>query len=69
MDTNALRIEPLIQRTRLYQSDEFRQRALERLYERKAALDALIASLELYERVSPPTQGRCGTVSEMPKCS
>ena len=69
MNTNALRIQPLAERTRLYQSDEFRQRALERLYERKAALDALIISLEVYERVSPPPGATCVTFSEMPKCS
>ena len=67
--TNALKIQPVTERTRLYQSDEFGQRALERLYERKAALDKVIESLEVYARVSPPNHNACLTFSEMPKCS
>ena len=68
MLTNALRSHPPT-RTRVYQSEEFRQRALERLYERKAAVDALIASLEHYEHCKPPRRATTSVFNEMPRCS
>ena len=66
MLTNALRSHPP---TRVYQSEEFRQRALDRLYERKAAVDAVIASLEHYEQCKPLQRASSSVFSEMPKCS
>ena len=68
MLTNALRFQPPT-RARVCQSDEFRQRALERLYERKATVDALITSLERYEQCKPPQRALSSVFSEMPKCS
>jgi hypothetical protein len=68
MLTNRLRFQTPT-RAHIYQSDEFRQRALERLYERKTAVDALIASLEHYERSKPPQRASASVFSEMPKCS
>ena len=67
MLTNAL--PQASTRTRVYQSDEFRQRALERLYERKAIVESLITSLERYEDLTPPERGRSQAFSVMPKCS
>ena len=69
MLTNADRIQPSTERRLLYQSDAFRQRALERLYERKAAIDLLIVSLERYDRCEPARLGPGHKFSEMPKCS
>jgi hypothetical protein len=68
MLTHALRFQPPA-RTRVYQSEEFRKRALDRLYERKAVVEALIVSLERYERATPPQRKRTQSFSEMPKCS
>jgi len=41
-------------RSRLIAGDFVRHRALERLYERKAAVEDLIRSLEQYQRASSP---------------
>jgi hypothetical protein len=41
-------------RSRLISSDFIRSRTLERLYERKAAVEELIRSLEDYQRVNSP---------------
>lgn len=48
-------------------SDDIRRRALERLYERKAAVDDLIRSLEGYQRAKRKPQ--CIPFSAERKCS
>ena len=50
-------------------SDSIRRRALERLYERKAAVDGLIQSLENYERSCGRAMPGLIPLSELPKCS
>jgi len=54
------RIEPL---------DVFRRRALERLYQRKAAVDELIDCLENYQRCRERRPNSCIEISAVPKCS
>jgi hypothetical protein len=49
--------------------DALRQRALERLYERKAAVDELIDCLENYQRCHERPAGSCIEISAAPKCS
>ena len=58
-----------IERSRLIPNDFIRRRALERLYERKAAVEDLIRSLEGYERTTHPKMGRCVPFSAQLKCS
>lgn len=48
--TNVLPTPATAPRARETASDAMRRRALERLYERKAAVDDLIESLECYQR-------------------
>jgi hypothetical protein len=57
------------QRNRTADSDTIRRRALERLYQRRTAVDQLIESLERYEesRAIRPASGI--PVTEMRKCS
>jgi len=50
-------------------TDAIRRRALERLYERRAAVDELIESLEIYQRCHDSQRAVCISFSEMPKCS
>jgi hypothetical protein len=47
------------ERVRLLSMDSIRQRALERLYERRAAVDNLIQSLEDYERAKESRGANC----------
>ena len=49
--------------------DAVRRRALERLYERRAAVDELIESLEIYQRCHANQRAVCISFNEMPKCS
>jgi hypothetical protein len=49
-------------------SDDLRQRALERLYLRKAAVDQLIVSLQNYEKMKRPP-APCIPFSGARKCS
>jgi hypothetical protein len=58
-----------LERSRLIPSDFIRRRALERLYERKAAVEDLIESLETYERITRPKTGECVPFRAEPKCS
>lgn len=48
-----------VERRRKIPSALIRRRALERLYERRAAVEDLIASLERYERANGPCSGAC----------
>jgi hypothetical protein len=57
------------QRNRTADSDAIRQRALERLYERKTIVDNLIESLERYEECRAIRLASGITVTEMRKCS
>ena len=50
-------------------SESMRRRALERLYERKAAVDGLIQSLENYERSLKGSVAGFVRLNELPKCS
>ena len=50
-------------------TESMRRRALERLYERKAAVDGLIQSLENYERSSGASVAGFARLNELPKCS
>jgi hypothetical protein len=58
-----------IERTRLIPADFIRRRALDRLYERKAAVEDLIRSLEVYERSTNLHPGECVPFSGPLKCS
>jgi hypothetical protein len=50
-------------------SDGVRQRALERLYERRAAVEVLIESLEEYERCRERQRATCIEFTAAPTCS
>ena len=50
-------------------SDAMRRRALERLYERKAAVDHLIQSLEIYQRCRAEQSTPALALTALPKCS
>ena len=47
-------------------TDEIRRRALKRLYTRRAAVDELIRSLELYQRAA--IKAECIPLSAVEKC-
>jgi hypothetical protein len=49
--------------------DEIRNRALDRLYARRDAVDALIRSLELYENTQQKRQACCIPITAERKCS
>jgi hypothetical protein len=49
--------------------DEIRNRALDRLYARRDAVDALIRSLELYEGTQHSRQACCVSITAEQKCS
>jgi hypothetical protein len=57
------------ERSRLIPGDFIRRRALERLYERKAAVEDLIRSLEIYERSKGKSAGECVPFIARQKCS
>ena len=56
-------------RSRCLASDNVRRRALERLYEQKAAVDELISSLEQYQKRQEKHRTVCIEFSAAPKCS
>jgi hypothetical protein len=58
-----------LERSRLIPNDFIRRRALERLYQRKAAVEDLIRSLEGYERTTHPKTGECIPFNALEKCS
>jgi len=55
------------ERRRFRSSDFMRTRALERLYERKAAVDHLIRSLEEYQRIEGPRRAECVELRAAPQ--
>lgn len=57
------------ERSRLISGDLIRSRALDRLYERKAAVEDLIRSLQDYQRSNAPKRAQCIEFSALPKCS
>lgn len=57
------------ERIRLLSMDVIRRRALERLYERRDAVDNLIHSLEDYERCRESRQAICIEINARRKCS
>ena len=57
------------ERNRLLCVDELRLRALERLYQRREAVDALISSLEEYQKSTGPQRAACVEFSSARKCS
>jgi hypothetical protein len=57
------------ERSRLLSADLIRRRALERLYERKAAVEDLIRSLEDYQRSKEPVRAECIPFSAVRKYS
>lgn len=57
------------ERSRLMPDDFIRRRALVRLYERKAAVEDLIRSLEGYERTTHSKLGECVPFNAPVKCS
>ena len=57
------------ERVRLLSMDFIRQRALERLYERRAAVDSLIQSLEEYGRTQESHRAMCIDITSRRKCS
>ena len=48
---------------------EMRLRALDRLYARRDAVDALIRSLEIYESTQQQQRANCVPITAEPKCS
>lgn len=67
--TLALPADASIERSRLIPAEFIRRRALDRLYERKAAIEDLIRSLEDYERVNRPRAAECVPFNASRKCS
>ena len=57
------------ERSRLLNVDSIRRRALERLYERRAAVDGLISSLEQYQESRAIRRAECIEFSAERKCS
>jgi hypothetical protein len=57
------------ERSRLLVVDVIRRRALQRLYERRNAVDILIQSLEDYQRARESGSGRSISFSAARKCS
>ena len=57
------------ERSRLLSADLVRRRALERLYERRAAVEHLIRSLENYQRTTVGRRADCVEFSVERKCS
>jgi hypothetical protein len=57
------------ERIRLLSVDVIRRRALERLYERRDAVEELIRSLEGYENCHKPCAAECIELSVAQKCS
>ena len=57
------------ERSRLIPGDYIRLRALDRLYERKAAVEDLIRSLEVYQRTTNSRRGECVPFIAPRKCS
>ena len=57
------------ERSRALSADAIRIRALERLYQRRDAVDDLIQSLEGYEQCHKPCAAACIDVSAARKCS
>jgi hypothetical protein len=57
------------ERSRLLNVDSIRRRALERLYERRAAVDGLISSLEKYQKASAIRRAACIEFNAERKCS
>ena len=58
------------ERSRIRASDMIRQRALERLYERRATVDELIDVLERYQQQGcEQTLAPCIEISAVQKCS
>jgi hypothetical protein len=57
------------ERIRLLSVDVIRRRALERLYERKDAVEDLIRSLEGYEQCHKACAAECIELSAARKCS
>ena len=50
-------------------ADHIRRRALERLYERRAAVDELIVLLERYQDTQQQSLAPCVPITAMRKCS
>ena len=57
------------ERSRILAVNEMRERALERLYQRRAAVDDLIRSLEIYQDSQSPSAAECLEFSSGRKCS
>jgi hypothetical protein len=49
--------------------DQYRREALQRLYERREAVDDLIRSLEQYRNMCPPHRAECVALSAESRCS
>jgi hypothetical protein len=57
------------ERSRALSADAIRERALERLYERRDVVEDLIRSLEGYERCHQARAAACIEISAVRKCS
>ena len=65
----AVPISSYAERNRIRASDTVRQRALERLYERRATVDELIDVLERYQQGREQSLAPCIEISAVRKCS
>ena len=69
MPTTVLRSAAKQETDCLIPGEFVRRRALHRLYERKAAVEELIHSLECYERINRQQPGECVPFTAQRKCS
>ena len=65
----ALLASSSAERVRVSSADAIRRRALERLYERRDALEDLIRSLEGYEQCHKASAAACIDISAAWRCS
>jgi len=65
----ALTSRSTAERSRSLASDHVRQRALQRLYEKKAAVEELIWSLEQYQNTQQKHRAECVEINAAPRCS
>jgi len=57
------------ERSRLLSMDLIRSRALDRLYQRRAAVENLISALEDYQKSREARMAQCTSFSSVRKCS
>ena len=69
VSSRVLSFPDAAERSRLLAVNEIRERALERLYQRRAAVDDLIRSLESYQQSSSPAEAASLELRSARTCS